>query len=165
METTRSQKYAYESPSHRSGGHRPHRGSMRPSYRPAGHRPHGPLMNPKRPTMNENLPLVAQKITLLIWEGRVKLAVPRTTLMTKVIRTVAALGTRQATYPIFLILSHLMEDMCLLVKEDARLQAREPLKSHNMYSIDLNNIVPHKDLTFFVAKASADEYTLWHRRL
>nr|GFA86841.1 copia protein [Tanacetum cinerariifolium] len=33
-----------------------------------------------------------------------------------------------ATYPTFLILSHLMEDMCLLVKEDARLQAREPLK-------------------------------------
>nr|GEW18334.1 hypothetical protein [Tanacetum cinerariifolium] len=35
---------------------------------------------------------------------------------------------KAATYPIFLILSHLMEDMCLLVKEDARLQAREPLK-------------------------------------
>nr|GEX97039.1 hypothetical protein [Tanacetum cinerariifolium] len=33
-----------------------------------------------------------------------------------------------ATYPTFLILSHVMEDMCLLVKEDARLQAREPLK-------------------------------------
>nr|GFC81042.1 hypothetical protein [Tanacetum cinerariifolium] len=51
-ETTRSQKYAYESPSHRSGGHRPHGGSMRPSYRPAGHRPYGPSMNPRRPTMN-----------------------------------------------------------------------------------------------------------------
>nr|GFB73653.1 hypothetical protein [Tanacetum cinerariifolium]GFB87386.1 hypothetical protein [Tanacetum cinerariifolium]GFB88580.1 hypothetical protein [Tanacetum cinerariifolium] len=36
-ETTRSQKYAYESPSHRSGGHRPHGGSMRPFYRPASH--------------------------------------------------------------------------------------------------------------------------------
>nr|GFB22493.1 hypothetical protein [Tanacetum cinerariifolium] len=51
-ETTRSKKYAYESPSYRSGGHRPYEGSMRPSYRPAGHRPHGPAMNPKRPTMN-----------------------------------------------------------------------------------------------------------------
>nr|GFB78801.1 ribonuclease H-like domain-containing protein [Tanacetum cinerariifolium] len=51
-ETTRSQKYAYESPSHRHGGHRPHGGSMRPSYRPAGHRPHGPSMNPRRPNMN-----------------------------------------------------------------------------------------------------------------
>nr|GFA28317.1 putative ribonuclease H-like domain-containing protein [Tanacetum cinerariifolium] len=35
----------------------------------------------------------------------------------------------------------------------------------NMYSIDLNNIVPHKDLTCLVAKASADESMLWHRRL
>nr|GFB71569.1 hypothetical protein [Tanacetum cinerariifolium] len=52
METTRSQQYAYKSPSHRSGGYRPYGGSMRPSYRPAGHRPHGPSMNPKRPTMN-----------------------------------------------------------------------------------------------------------------
>nr|GFB70285.1 hypothetical protein [Tanacetum cinerariifolium] len=106
-ETTRSQKYAYESPLHISGGHRPHGAplrpphkfvghrphgpSMRPSNRPAGHRPHGPSMNPIRPNMNENLPLVAQKFTLLIWEGREKLAVPRTTLMTKVIGTVAAL--------------------------------------------------------------------------
>nr|GEX09139.1 hypothetical protein [Tanacetum cinerariifolium] len=88
-ETTRSQKYAYESPSHRYGGHRPHRGPMRPSYRPAGHRPHGPSMNPRRPNMNEeifplpignfpllakNVPLVAQKITLLMYEGREKLS-------------------------------------------------------------------------------------------
>nr|GEX23468.1 hypothetical protein [Tanacetum cinerariifolium] len=34
-----------------------------------------------------------------------------------------------------------------------------------MYSIDLNNVVPHKDLTCLVAKASADESMLWHRRL
>nr|GFA23938.1 putative ribonuclease H-like domain-containing protein [Tanacetum cinerariifolium] len=34
-----------------------------------------------------------------------------------------------------------------------------------MYSIDLNNIVPHKNLTFLVAKASVDESMLWHRRL
>nr|GEW69700.1 putative ribonuclease H-like domain-containing protein [Tanacetum cinerariifolium] len=38
-------------------------------------------------------------------------------------------------------------------------------RKHNMYSIDLNNIVPHKDLTCLVAKASADECMLWHRRL
>nr|GEX15062.1 hypothetical protein [Tanacetum cinerariifolium] len=31
-------------------------------------------------------------------------------------------------------------------------------RQHNMYSIDLNNIIPHKDLTCLVAKASADEY-------
>nr|GEV66584.1 putative reverse transcriptase, RNA-dependent DNA polymerase [Tanacetum cinerariifolium] len=38
-------------------------------------------------------------------------------------------------------------------------------RQHNMYSIDLNNIVSHKDLTCLVAKASADECMLWHRRL
>nr|GEV45935.1 putative reverse transcriptase domain-containing protein [Tanacetum cinerariifolium] len=38
-------------------------------------------------------------------------------------------------------------------------------RQHNMYLIDLNNIVPHKDLTCLVAKASADECMLWHRRL
>nr|GFC57256.1 putative ribonuclease H-like domain-containing protein [Tanacetum cinerariifolium] len=31
------------------------------------------------------------------------------------------------------------------------------LRQHNMYSIDLNNVVPHKDLTCLVAKASADK--------
>nr|GEY00034.1 hypothetical protein [Tanacetum cinerariifolium] len=38
-------------------------------------------------------------------------------------------------------------------------------RQHNMYSIDLNNIVPHKDLTYLVSKASSDECMLWHRRL
>nr|GEU33652.1 retrovirus-related Pol polyprotein from transposon TNT 1-94 [Tanacetum cinerariifolium] len=38
-------------------------------------------------------------------------------------------------------------------------------RQHNMYSIDLNNVVPHKDLTCLVAKASANECMLWHRRL
>nr|GEW98587.1 hypothetical protein [Tanacetum cinerariifolium] len=39
------------------------------------------------------------------------------------------------------------------------------LGQHNIYSIDLNNIVPHKDLTCSLAKASADECILWHKRL
>nr|GEU29063.1 hypothetical protein [Tanacetum cinerariifolium] len=38
-------------------------------------------------------------------------------------------------------------------------------RQHNTYSIDLNNIVPHKNLTCLVAKASVDESILWHRRL
>nr|GEW71306.1 putative ribonuclease H-like domain-containing protein [Tanacetum cinerariifolium] len=38
-------------------------------------------------------------------------------------------------------------------------------RQHNMYSIDLNNVVPHKDLTCLVAKVSANECMLWHRRL
>nr|GEZ03865.1 hypothetical protein [Tanacetum cinerariifolium] len=48
--------------------------------------------------------------------------------------------------------------------DDANILLRTP-KQHNMYFIDLNNIVPHKDLTCLVAKASADECMLWHRRL
>nr|GEX21237.1 ribonuclease H-like domain-containing protein [Tanacetum cinerariifolium] len=48
--------------------------------------------------------------------------------------------------------------------DDANILLRTP-RQHNMYSIDLNNIVPHKDLTCLVAKASADECNLWHRRL
>nr|GEV34576.1 reverse transcriptase domain-containing protein [Tanacetum cinerariifolium] len=48
--------------------------------------------------------------------------------------------------------------------DDANIFLRNP-RQHNMYSIDLNNIIPHKDLTCLVAKASADECMLWHRRL
>nr|GEW61383.1 putative ribonuclease H-like domain-containing protein [Tanacetum cinerariifolium] len=50
------------------------------------------------------------------------------------------------------------------LKDDTNMLLRTP-GQHNMYSIDLNNIVPHKDLTCLVAKASADESMLWHRRL
>nr|GEW58263.1 putative ribonuclease H-like domain-containing protein [Tanacetum cinerariifolium] len=48
--------------------------------------------------------------------------------------------------------------------DDANILLRT-LRQHNMYSIDLNNIVPHRDLTCLVAKASTDECMLWHRRL
>nr|GEW80381.1 ribonuclease H-like domain-containing protein [Tanacetum cinerariifolium] len=48
--------------------------------------------------------------------------------------------------------------------DDANILLRTP-RQHNMYSIDLNNIVPHRDLTCLVAKASADECYQWHRRL
>nr|GFA86999.1 ribonuclease H-like domain-containing protein [Tanacetum cinerariifolium] len=40
--------------------------------------------------------------------------------------------------------------------DDANILLRTP-RQHNMYSIDLNHIVPHRDLTCLVAKASADE--------
>nr|GEZ71667.1 ribonuclease H-like domain-containing protein [Tanacetum cinerariifolium] len=48
--------------------------------------------------------------------------------------------------------------------DDANVLLRTP-RHHNIYSIDLNNIVSHKDLTCLVAKASVDEGMLWHRRL
>nr|GEZ52045.1 hypothetical protein [Tanacetum cinerariifolium] len=47
-----------------------------------------------------------------------------------------------------------LKDFKLL--DDANVLLRTP-RQHNMYSIDLNNIVPHKDLTCLVAKASAYE--------
>nr|GEU90790.1 hypothetical protein [Tanacetum cinerariifolium] len=48
--------------------------------------------------------------------------------------------------------------------DDANILLKTP-RQHNMYFIDLNNIVPHRDLTRLVAKASADECMIWHRRL
>nr|GEX79868.1 uncharacterized mitochondrial protein AtMg00810-like [Tanacetum cinerariifolium] len=48
--------------------------------------------------------------------------------------------------------------------DDANILLRTP-GQHNMYSIDLNNIVPHIDLTCLVSKASVDECNIWHRRL
>nr|GEY46599.1 ribonuclease H-like domain-containing protein [Tanacetum cinerariifolium] len=50
------------------------------------------------------------------------------------------------------------------LKVDTNVLLRTP-RQHNMYSIDLNNIVPDKNLTCLVAKASADESMLWHKRL
>nr|GEX50456.1 hypothetical protein [Tanacetum cinerariifolium] len=38
-------------------------------------------------------------------------------------------------------------------------------RQNNMYIIDLKNIVPTKDLTCLFAKATEDEFKLWHRRL
>nr|GEV34409.1 hypothetical protein [Tanacetum cinerariifolium] len=55
-----------------------------------------------------------------------------------------------------------LKDFKLL--DDANILLRT-LRQHNMYSIDLNNIVPHRDLNCLVAKTSTDECMLWHRRL
>ncbi|GJR31602.1 putative ribonuclease H-like domain-containing protein [Tanacetum coccineum] len=48
--------------------------------------------------------------------------------------------------------------------DDSHVLLRTP-RQHNMYSIDLNNIVPYKNLTCLIAKASMDESMMWHRRL
>nr|GEU68165.1 hypothetical protein [Tanacetum cinerariifolium] len=61
---------------------------------------------------------------------------------------------------------------CIVLLDDANILLRTP-RQHNMYSIDLNNIIPHRDLTCLVAKASTDEFAkasadecmLWHMRL
>nr|GEX02285.1 hypothetical protein [Tanacetum cinerariifolium] len=38
-------------------------------------------------------------------------------------------------------------------------------KENNMYNVDLKNIVSSRDLTCLFAKATLDEFNLWHRRL
>ncbi|GJT65966.1 putative ribonuclease H-like domain-containing protein, partial [Tanacetum coccineum] len=38
-------------------------------------------------------------------------------------------------------------------------------RKNNMYSVDLKNIVPKGGLTYLFAKATYDEFKLWHRRL
>nr|GEU48121.1 hypothetical protein [Tanacetum cinerariifolium] len=50
------------------------------------------------------------------------------------------------------------------LNDDTNVLLRTP-RQHNMYSIDLNNIFPYKNLTCLVAKALVDESILWHRRL
>nr|GEZ65410.1 putative ribonuclease H-like domain-containing protein [Tanacetum cinerariifolium] len=56
------------------------------------------------------------------------------------------------------------DDKDFKLKDYTNVLLRTP-RQHYMYFIDLNNIVPHKDLTCLVGKASADESILWHRRL
>nr|GEV98549.1 hypothetical protein [Tanacetum cinerariifolium] len=59
---------------------------------------------------------------------------------------------------------------CLVLEKDFKLNddtnvlLRTP-RQHNMYSINLNNINPYKNLTCLVVKALVDESMLWHRRL
>nr|GEU93952.1 hypothetical protein [Tanacetum cinerariifolium] len=38
-------------------------------------------------------------------------------------------------------------------------------RKNNMYSFDMKNIVPQKDLTYLLAKATNDKSMLWHKRL
>ncbi|GJX16248.1 retrovirus-related pol polyprotein from transposon TNT 1-94 [Tanacetum coccineum] len=48
--------------------------------------------------------------------------------------------------------------------DESQVLLRVPRKN-NMYSVDLNNIVPIGGLTCLFAKATSDESKLWHRRL
>nr|GFC37036.1 hypothetical protein [Tanacetum cinerariifolium] len=138
-DTSTSEDVASPNPSKpfvKSSGPRPHGDSMRPSFRPTGHRPHGPLMNPRRPTMNGARPYKSffqapsYETRSFLKSSAVKNSyrapwvptVNRKFTTGSIKNHTADMGRKgkAATYPIFLILSHLMEDMCLLVKEDAR---------------------------------------------
>nr|GEY30025.1 hypothetical protein [Tanacetum cinerariifolium] len=48
--------------------------------------------------------------------------------------------------------------------DDKHVLLRTP-RQQNMYTIDLKNVVPHKNLTCLIAKASINESMPWHRRL
>nr|GEV63886.1 zinc finger, CCHC-type [Tanacetum cinerariifolium] len=84
-------------------------------------------------------------------------------------------------YPTSLTLNSMMEGMLplgeelmvvrLLAKAQSELLADESQvllkvsRKNNMYNFDMKNIVPQKDLTCLLAKATNDESMLWHRRL
>nr|GEX10116.1 hypothetical protein [Tanacetum cinerariifolium] len=48
--------------------------------------------------------------------------------------------------------------------DDKHVLFRTP-RQQNMYTIDLKNVVPHKNLTGLIVKSLVDESMLWHRRL
>nr|GEU79179.1 hypothetical protein [Tanacetum cinerariifolium] len=59
---------------------------------------------------------------------------------------------------------------CLVLGKDFKLVDDKHMllitpRQQNMYTIDLKNVVPPKNLTCLIAKALVDESMLWHRRL
>ncbi|GJW82227.1 ribonuclease H-like domain-containing protein [Tanacetum coccineum] len=50
------------------------------------------------------------------------------------------------------------------LEDDRHVLLRTP-RQQNMYDVDLKDIIPHKNLTCLIAKASVNESMLWHRRL
>ncbi|GJU90847.1 putative ribonuclease H-like domain-containing protein [Tanacetum coccineum] len=59
---------------------------------------------------------------------------------------------------------------CLVLSSDFKLLDESQvllrvLIKDNIYSVDLKSVVPTKGLTCFFAKATIDEFNLWHRRL
>ncbi|GKD68663.1 putative ribonuclease H-like domain-containing protein [Tanacetum coccineum] len=59
---------------------------------------------------------------------------------------------------------------CFVLSHDFKLTNESQVllkvpRKNNMYSVDMQNIVPKESLTCLVAKATLDESMLWHRRL
>nr|GEV15641.1 hypothetical protein [Tanacetum cinerariifolium] len=59
---------------------------------------------------------------------------------------------------------------CLVLSPDFKLPDESQVllrvpRENNMYNVNLKNIVPSGDLTCLFAKATIDEYNLWHKRL
>nr|GEV99902.1 hypothetical protein [Tanacetum cinerariifolium] len=114
-----------------------------------------PLFQRIFPLLPKNFPLVTQSFLLLIWEIREKMLRPQLVGFGDLNKTLLSKDSGCSW--------HMTGNISYL--SDYKPYDGGTPKQHNMYSIDLNNVVPHKDLTCLVAKASADESELWHRRL
>nr|GEX73937.1 hypothetical protein [Tanacetum cinerariifolium] len=62
------------------------------------------------------------------------------------------------------------DNECIVLSPDFKLPDENHVllrvpRENNMYNVDLKNIVPSRNLTRLFAKATLDEYNLWHRKL
>nr|GEU62177.1 hypothetical protein [Tanacetum cinerariifolium] len=135
------------------------------------HKPYRPPMRPVRTNMNVAQPKrtsfhkLAHSYSKRPFQRRSAVrATPRIISMTKAIGTAVALGGCKITDKGTIKTGKLEFKNVYFVKDlkdfklidDTNVLLRTP-RQHSMYFINLNNIVPHKDVTCLVAKASADE--------
>nr|GEX74842.1 putative ribonuclease H-like domain-containing protein [Tanacetum cinerariifolium] len=125
-------------------------------------------VNRKFPTANKKFPLVAQNFPLLIWGSSQNNFDDKGYWDSGCSRHMTGNISYLSDYEPFdegyVSFECIMLGRNFKLSDDDNVLLRTP-RQHNMYSIDLNNIVPHKDLTCLVAKAFSDECMLWHRRL
>nr|GEV52649.1 hypothetical protein [Tanacetum cinerariifolium] len=146
--------------------------------RPAVHKPYRPPMRPMRSNMNvPRTILMTEAIGTVAALGGCKI-IGKGAIKTGKLEFENVYFMKYLKYNLFSVSqicdnknSILFTDSeCIVLGQNFKLSdddnvlLRTP-RQHNMYSIALNNIVPHKDLTCLVAKASTDECMLWHRRL
>nr|GEY87279.1 retrovirus-related Pol polyprotein from transposon TNT 1-94 [Tanacetum cinerariifolium] len=193
--TTRSQNNAYMRPPHRPVGHRPHGAPMRSTHIPVGHRPHGHPGSSQNNIddkgywdsgcsrhMTGNISYLSNFKPfdggyVSFGQGGYKIT-GKGTIKTGKLEFKNVYFVKDLKYNLFSV-SQICDNKnnvlftdseCIVLGrdfkllDDANILLRTP-RQHNMYSIDLNNIIPHRDLTCLFAKASANECTLWHRRL
>nr|GEY87275.1 hypothetical protein [Tanacetum cinerariifolium]GEY88281.1 hypothetical protein [Tanacetum cinerariifolium] len=65
---------------------------------------------------------------------------------------------------------HFTDTECLVLSPNFKLHDENQIllrvpRRNNMYSVDMENIIPKDSLTYLVAKATLDESILWHMRL
>nr|GEY96822.1 hypothetical protein [Tanacetum cinerariifolium] len=65
---------------------------------------------------------------------------------------------------LFIDTAYVVLSLDFKLTDESHVLLKVPRKD-NMYSVYLKNVVPHGGLTCLFAKATSDEYTLWHRRL